>query len=348
MSVMTVTGPIPAKELGIVTPHEHIFIDMSVFFTEPEAISEKVIAHGPVTIEKLGLLKRNNFAVLDNVQMMDYDTQKNEIMYFKYAGGRTVVDASNHGLGRDPELLRKISIDTGLNVVTGSGFYVKGAQSEKTLQMTVEEMEEDIVRDIEIGIGHSGIRAGYIGEIGIDYGMPEFEVKSLTAACKAQKRTGAPLMIHINPWCTKGIEAMKIVEEYNVPVEKTVICHSDVQNNEDYIFTLLDKGVYVEFDNFGKENNTDPWDIGPGNGRFVTDWERVRLIKKIIDKGYINQLLFSCDICLKTLLHSYGGWGYDHVLVHILPMLREIGITESQITQILVNNPANWLDYDLK
>lgn len=345
MACMTVLGKMDAKDLGIVTPHEHIFIDMSVFFTEPEEISAKNDAYSPVTIDKLGILKRNCFALLDNVRMTDYETQKKEIMEFRYAGGCTVVDASNHGLGRDPDLLRRIAVDTGLNVITGCGYYVAGAQNEKTLGLTVEEMEADIVRDLTVGIGHSGVRAGFIGEIGINWDMPDFEVRSLTAACRAQKRTGAPLMIHINPWCTRGLDAMKIVNEHQIDPKRVVICHSDVENNEDYILALLDQGVYVEFDNFGKENNTDPWDLGPGNGRFVSDWDRVRLIKKLIDRGYAGQLLFSCDVCLKTLLHAYGGWGYDHVLTHILPMLREISVSDEDICRILVKNPAAWLDW---
>lgn len=345
MACMTVLGEVDIKELGIVTPHEHIFIDMSVFFSEPEEISSKLIAHAPVTIDKLGILKRNNFAMLDNVQMMDYETQKKEIMEFKYAGGRTVVDASNHGLGRDPTLLKRIAIDTGLNIICGCGYYVASAQDDQTLQLTVEEMEADIVRDLTVGIGHTDIKAGIIGEIGINWDMPDFEVRSLTAACRAQKRTGAPLMIHVNPWCTRGLDALEIIKEHQIDPKRVVICHSDVQNNENYIFSLLDSGVYVEFDNFGKENNTDPWDIGPGNGRFVSDWERVRLVKKIVERGYAGQLLFSCDICLKTLLHTYGGWGYDHVLTHILPMLREVQVSEETIHRVLVENPTRWLDF---
>lgn len=345
MACMTVLGKKDCKELGIVTPHEHIFIDMSVFFQEPEEISTKAVAHGPVTIEKLGVLKRNPFAVLDNVQMMDYDTQRKEIEYFKYAGGRTVVDATNHGLGRDPELLRKISLDTGLNVICGAGYYVEGAQSPANLALTAEQMEEDIVRDIEVEIGHTGIRAGFIGEIGISHIMFPFEKKSLIAACRAQVRTNAPLMLHINPWSTQGLNAMEIVNEHGIAPEKVVVCHSDVENREDYIFQLLDQGVYVEFDNFGKEMATDPWDIKPGSGAFVTDKDRVLLLKKIIDRGYTRQLLFSCDVCLKSLLHAYGGWGYDHVLVHILPALKQLGVTDAQLEEILVHNPARWLDF---
>ena len=316
MSVMTVLGKVDASELGVVTPHEHIFIDMSVFFQEPEEVSARQIAHGPVTIEKLGLLKRNPFAVLDNVQMMDKQTQIDEINYFRFAGGKTVVDATNHGLGRDPELLREVSYRTGMHVIVGSGYYVDGAQSEESRALSIEEMEEDIVRDIEVGIGHTGIRAGIIGEIGVSHIMYPFEKKSLIAACRAQKRTGAPLSVHINPWSTQGLNAMEIIKEHKIDPGKVVICHSDVENREDYIFKLLDEGVYVEFDNFGKEMATDPWDVRPGNGPFVSDRERVALIKKMIDRGYEKQMLFSCDICLKSLLHAYGGWGYDHVIGH--------------------------------
>ena len=60
-------------------------------------------------------------------------------------------------------------------------------------------------------------------------------------------------MIHINPWSTQGIKAMDIVKEHGIAPENIVICHSDVENREDYIFRLLDMGVYIEFDNWGKE-----------------------------------------------------------------------------------------------
>jgi phosphotriesterase-related protein len=153
-------------------------------------------------------------------------------------------------------------------------------------------------------------------------------------------------MIHINPWSERGIEAMDIVKQHGIAPEKVVICHIDVENREDYIFRLLDMGVFVEFDNFGKEMATDLWDVKPGSGRFVTDWERVHLLKKMIDKGYEKQILMSCDICLKSLLHAYGGWGYDHVLRHIVPMLLEVGVKQDQIGLMLIDNPARWLDYN--
>lgn len=346
MAVMTINGKIDAGSLGIVTPHEHIFIDMSVFFSEPEEISLKKMSKGKVTIDKLGVLKRNPFAVLDNVQMMDEETQYDEIMYFKRAGGRTIVDATTVGLGRDPELLLSIAAKSGLNIVLGAGFYVEGAQKPTTLELSVDSMEKQILKELREGIGHTFIKAGVIGEVGVSHIMYPFEERSLIASCRAQTQTNAPLLVHINPWSEQGIPAMKIINDHRIPADRVVICHSDVENHEDYILRLLDMGVYIEFDNFGKEMATDLWDVKPGSGRFVTDWERVYLVKKLIDKGYERQILLSCDVCLKSLLHAYGGWGYDHVLTHIVPMLLEVGVTKKQIDRMLIENPARWLDWD--
>ena len=344
MAVTTVLGAKDAGSLGVTTPHEHIFINMEVFFAPPEEIGLRQMAFEPVTMDKLGILKRNPFALKDNVVMLDSQTQYDEMMHFRIAGGQTVVDASTTGLGRDPWLLREMAVRTGLNIIAGAGFYVDDALSAETKSLSVDQIQRIIVDELTKGIGYSDIKAGIIGEIGVSHIMTPFESKSLTAACRAQTDTGAPLMVHINPWSTQGIQAMDIVKAEKVPCEKVVICHIDVENNSDYIYRLLDTGVYVEFDNFGKEMFTDLWNCKPGSGRFVTDWERVLLVRELIGKGFEKQILLSTDICLKSLLHAYGGWGYDHVLTHIVPMLDEVGVTTTQIDAMLKDNPARWLD----
>ena len=343
MSIMSVLGPIGAGSLGLVAPHEHVYIDMEVFFAPSDEIEAKAIGEQPVSMDLLGLLKRNPFAVRDNVVMTDPETQTAEMMRFRYAGGGTVVDATTVGLGRDPRLLRKMAVDTGLNIIAGAGFYVEDAQTEAVKQMSVGQLQEQIVRELNAGIGHTGVRAGIIGEIGVSWKMMPFERKSLTAACRAQKETGAPLMVHINPWSTCGLDALDIVSAEGVDPSRVVICHVDVEDRRDYIDKLLDSGAYIEFDNFGKEMFTDRWDCKEGSGRFVTDWERVVLLGDLLSKGYEKQILLSCDVCLKSLLHAYGGWGYDHVLTHIVPMLEEVGATPAQIGRMLRENPKDWL-----
>jgi phosphotriesterase-related protein len=65
----------------------------------------------------------------------------------------------------------------------------------------------------------------------------------------------------------------------------------------------------------------------------------VQTIADLVEAGYVNHILISCDVCLKTLLHRYGGWGYDHILSHVVPMMEERGIARRHIDTILRENP---------
>ena len=139
------------------------------------------------------------------------------------------------------------------------------------------------------------------------------------------------------------MEAADILLAASVSPERICISHIDVENREDYIYALLKKGVYVEFDNFGKEYYVRREVRNSGYGLFVRDTERVSLMKRLIDDGYLSQILLSCDVCLKNLLHTYGGWGYDHLLTNVVPMMEDEGITAEDIQTLLITNPANYL-----
>jgi len=101
--------------------------------------------------------------------------------------------------------------------------------------------------------------------------------------------------------------------------------------------------VFIEFDDFGKEYYIDHWNRGFAGGVFARDIERVRTIKALVVKGFATNILIACDVCLKTLLHRFGGWGYDHILTHIVPMMRHEGIAEDDIRIIVVENPKKFL-----
>lgn len=341
MNLITVTGEKPREELGIVTPHEHIFINLSAFFEErPLKYIEKP-AEEKVKIENLGQLNRDPYALRDNLIMDDYETQKKEILFFKNAGGATVIDATMDGIGRDPEALRRISIETGLNIVMGTGFYVSSTHPDSLKNMSEQEIADIMVHEITDGV--NGVRAGVIGEIGISELFNDSERKVLRAAAIAHKKTGVGVLVHINPWTTNGLEAADVLIENGVPSNRIAISHVDVENREDYIFALLEKGVYIEFDNFGKEYYVEKEARRDGYGSFVSDRERVTFLKKLIDCGHLSRILLSCDVCLKTLLRKYGGWGYDHLLLNVVPMMKEALITDKEIDVMLKKNPADFL-----
>lgn len=341
MNINTVCGSVKRSELGTVTPHEHIFIDLSAFFEERDLRDIKNPAEEKVKIEHLGQLNRDPYALKDNLKMDDYETQKKEILRFKNAGGGTIVDATMPGIGRDPKKLKKISEETGINVIMGTGYYVTSTHPEKLHSMTEEEISNEMTRELTDGI--DGIKAGVIGEIGISEIFDDNERKVLRASAIAHKKTGAGVLVHINPWTTNGIEATEILLDGGVSPDRIAISHIDVENRKEYVLKMLENGVFVEFDNFGKEYFVDMEARRDGYGCFVTDVQRIEFLKELLEMGYANQILLSCDVCLKTLLRAYGGWGYDHILLNIIPMMKEFGINENDINQMINKNPIDFL-----
>lgn len=341
MKVKTVLGELERCDLGTVTTHEHVLLDLTAFY---QALPVKGIddpATQKVEMWNLGILSRDCYALRDNLLLDNEEIAIKELSFFKEAGGNTVVDASLDGIGRDPKALKRISEATGLNIIMGTGFYVGETHPEYLDRMSDEEIALLMVK--ELCEGTDGICAGYIGEIGISEIFDDKERRILRAAAIASKKTGAAINVHINPWTTNGIEAADILLCAGVSPDRICISHIDVENREDYIYELLRKGVYVEFDNFGKEYYIRREVRNSGYGLFVHDTDRVSLVRKLIDDGYLRQILLSCDVCLKNLLHTYGGWGYDHVLSNIVPMMQDEGITDEQIEIMLKENPADWL-----
>lgn len=341
MNLKSVCGELTRTDLGTVTTHEHVLLDLTAFYQALPVEGIEDPATQKVEMWNLGILSRDCYALKDNLLLDNEMIAAKELSFFKKAGGNTVVDASLPGIGRNPAALRRIAEQTGLNIIMGTGFYVGETHPKEFDFMTDEEIAALMVKELEEGV--DGIPAGYIGEIGISEIFDDKERRVLRAAAIAQKKTGVAINVHINPWTTNGIEAADILLEKGVPSEKICISHIDVENREDYIYSLLKKGVYVEFDNFGKEYYIKREVRNSGYGLFVHDTDRVTLLKKMIDDGYLRQILLSCDVCLKNLLHTYGGWGYDHLLANIVPMMEDEGITNEQIEILLKENPADWL-----
>ena len=339
--VQSVCGPLTREALGVVAPHEHVLLDLTAFYQELPVPGIEDPATQKVEMWNLGVLSRDCYALKDNLLLTDEEVAIRELGFFKAAGGQTVVDASLNGIGRDPAGLKRIAEATGLNIIMGTGFYVGETHPKELDDMSIEEIGGLMVKELTEGV--DGIPAGYIGEIGISEIFDDKERRVLRAAAVAQKQTGVAIQVHINPWTTNGLEAADILLSEGVDPKRISISHIDVENREEYILGLLQKGVYVEFDNFGKEYYIRREVRNSGYGNFVHDTQRVTLLKKLLDAGYEKQILLTCDLCLKNLLHCYGGWGYDHLLTNILPMMEDEGITQEQIHTMLVENPADWL-----
>lgn len=184
-----------------------------------------------------------------------------------------------------------------------------------------------------------------MGELGTSKEIHSNEKKVLLAAAKAQCATGAPIFVHVYPWGTNGTEIAAMLSKQRIQMDKLVICHSDVYINMKYIKDLLSKSVLVVFDSFGSQHYIVPEDRSEWRGAvWSTDRERVKALKVLIDEGYERQILISSDVCRKTMLHHYGGWGYDYILRNIVPMMVEGGIDKATVDLFLKESPKKLLN----
>jgi len=352
MPVQTVLGKVDKSDLGNITPHEHLFIDLTNQFRAPDDFLFIDGENEKVSMKYLGLLRRAPHALKDNLLINDYAISRDEIMQFKYAGGNSIVDVTNIGLGRSPETLKRLAIDTGVHIVMGCGYYYAATHPADMDSRSVESIADEIVSDIEYGVGETGVKAGVIGEIAISDVLYPNEEKVLAATGMAQKRTGLGVHIHVFPWAYDekgfpfGIRALDICEKNGADPSKVSINHVDVAAgiNLEYCTEIAKRGAYVQFDNFGHEFYTDRPDRKFIPGTFEYDFNRVKAIKALCDAGYEKQILVATDICHKTLLCHYGGWGYGHILRNIVHMFKDFDIPESAVKLMLRCNPARFLD----
>jgi len=341
--VQTVLGLIDPEDLGVTLPHEHLVCDGSCWFVEPREATEKAMVHHPVTLDILWWLHYHLFQNADDLLLLDEEQAIEEAMRFKLAGGNSIVEMSNIGLGRDPAALVRISRATGLNVIMGSGYYLAVSHGPEMEAKPEEEISDEIVRDIMVGVGDSGIRSGMIGEIGCSWPLADNERKSLRAAARAQQLTGAPLNVHPGQSEEAAMEIIKILDAAGADLTRTTIDHIDraVRDPENRI-KLAATGCYLEYDLFGREG------YYPIHHRVIdlpNDAQRINEIMELIAKGHLNQILISQDIWNKTQRCAYGGWGYAHILRDTVPVMRVKGMTEQQIHAIMVDNPKRMLTF---
>ena len=221
---MTVTGPVPASELGMTLTHEHVFIDLTREY------------HWD--------------GLLNDEQLMC-----EEVARFKAAGGGTIVDVTTQELGRNPRGLKRISEATGVKIVMGTGHYrdpyLDRAWFDRT---TASEIADLMVSEITEGIDGSGVRAGIIGEIGADKRfVSTAEERSFRAAALTQERTGLTITTHAARWPV-GREQLRILSEAGADPRRVIIGHCDTVPDRDYHEELARGGSYVEFDCIQGEN----------------------------------------------------------------------------------------------
>ena len=336
-SIQTVTGPIATTDLGPTSVHEHLLIDLSVWFDEPADPEAARVAGLLVGPETQAMVRANPFAVRDNLVLDSVETAIAELARFSDAGGRTIVDLTLDDIGRDPVRLRELSQRTGVQVVMGCGHYIEGAHPTGLRDRTDDALTAELLRDLTVGVRDSGIRAGVIGEIGTSDPLQPGEARVLAAACRAQLATGVALFVHLDPWGRNGHAVLDTIESAGVPLDRVVLCHLDPSiGRPNHARSLAARGAWVSVDIWGDE------DAYGGRG-MPTDRERAAFVRLAWDEGWGSQLLIAQDVCTKTQLRAHGGHGYDHILTGVPALLWSAGLPPVAITTLLVDNPRRVL-----
>jgi len=306
VAVTTVLGPIRAEDLGPTCMHEHLWIDNGLKFDD-------------------------DFSVLLNEEGMVLE----ELAHLQRAGGRTVVEVTPEDLGREPAVLRRLSEASGLNIVMGSGYYLEGTfrHVPQVFKLGTAELAKVIIAEIEEGV--DGVRPGIIGEIGSNFPyLSPAEERVFRASARAHRRTGLPITTHTYRYPVALRQLDILLDEEGADPSRVIVGHLDSHPSYAYYEAVLARGAYVQFDM-----------VLPGVFEtMASDTHRIPNIVRLLKDGYGERLLISQDMGGRSHLHAFGGAGLDYLLREYVPKLEDAGVTDEQIHQILVANPAAVLD----
>lgn len=298
--IMTVTGPVPASQLGFTLMHEHLLLD----------------------------LLKDSWSV--NSLLYEPELALSEVRRYKEAGGVTLIDQTSRGLGQQPLAVRAIAEKTGLQIVLGCGWYREPYYEPYLGRWYADQIAEQMVADLTVGIDDTGVRAGIIGELGAhDRWVSPIEERMLRAGARAQKQTGVTLTTH-GTKSPVALQQLDILSEEGVDPNRVVVGHSHSWPYPEFHEEIVRRGAWLSFDTLSDTNEYELSKV-------------VGLIKAVVDAGNIGRLLLSHDVCYRTHYVAYGGSGYDFIPTRLFGHLAKIGITEDMFTQIMVENPRRAL-----
>ncbi|WP_314177055.1 phosphotriesterase family protein [Streptomyces winkii] len=302
-ALRTVAGPLaPESVRGPVLAHEHLALDLS--------------RGGDATAVLRG---RHRSAVTAELAALREES-----------GLSLVVELTCRGMGRDAEALSRISRETGVAVVAGTGWYYERFHPQEAAHADADELTELLVREIEDGIGDTGVRPGVIGEAGSHGDEPTGqERRTLTAAAHAARSTGLSVATHAQLG-HGGPAQLELLTGAGLPPHRVSIGHQDLLDDPGVHRELAAAGTYVAFDTVGKEN-------------YRSDSARLRLLFALLDAGHADRALLSCDISRYGYLTSEGGTGYGHLFRSFLPRLRAAGADDDLIDLLTRRNPLRFL-----
>lgn len=296
-AIQTVTGPLTDDHPGIFLPHEHLFSLFGADITEtPQYDREKLFA-----------------AVLPYLKSL------------KQMGCGVIADCTTAYFGRDPLLLKELSQQSGVLVLTNTGLY--GAANDRYVppfayQESAVELAQRWIREAEQGIEGTGIKPGFI-KIGVDDGpLSEIDAKIVRAAALTHLQTGLVIAAHTGNNPTAALQQIEILMQEGVHPGAWIWVHANSVQDREALVRAAKMGAWIEFDG-----------ISPTSIDL-----HLELVKMMQNEGLLNQVLLSHDG--NSFRHGdRPAKPYDALFQHFIPVLQQAGFPKKAIQKLTVTQP---------
>jgi phosphotriesterase-related protein len=257
--------------------------------------------------------------------MRDLDLMVEEIRAAAKEGVACIVDGGHPDMGRDLDFLKQLSMQSGMPIVAGCGYYSQPFYPPEIATMTEDQITRELVRQARTQ------PVGALGEIGSWDEITDLERKVFRAVGKAHLETNLPIFTHTGIPGKSAVEQLDILEATGVKPQRVVIGHLGnlVDPKVEVHKAICKRGAFIGFDRQG----------GPGDAR------QVPMVLALIDAGYASNLLFSSDLSTVSQIKRNGGTGYAKTVTVFVPKLREAGVSEETLHGILVDNPRRFLAF---
>jgi phosphotriesterase-related protein len=150
-NVYTFRGSISPDKLGVTTPHEHVWLNaVPVYLTKPKDHAKLALVDAPVSIENVGVIRRDYVISKDNLKLNDRRLVIEELKLFKNKGGNNLVELTLEGMGRDPLTLVEVSKETEVDIIMATGWYVAASHPSYVKRKSAGELCEIMLHELAI------------------------------------------------------------------------------------------------------------------------------------------------------------------------------------------------------
>lgn len=313
--INSVTGAIDSAQLGPTLIHEHLRVR-----------SVEVATQFP------HLYDRNE----------ELQLAKEQVLAAGKAGIQTICDPTVMGQDRDVVFIREVSECTGVTIIAATGMYTCQDLPEPLRNKSIDYIAELFIRDIEVGIQNTAIKAGFIKCATDVQGVTPDVEKIIRAAARAHRRTGVPIMTHTHAASRNGLDQLDLLEDEGVSPRAVIIGHSGDTHDMTYLSQMLSRQAFLGIDRFGLS-------VG------IANEERPAMLLKLIRQGCHKQLLISQDYCAsidwweREVVRSFApDWSMTHITGDVLPYLSGQGVGQDILREIIVDNVREWFEHAAK